>query len=223
MLLFVILASVSLSISFLVETGSWWVRAFAQPKQFGLFISRSNILLYGGRFFALVFSTSISLAIETIATPRSIAITLLISFLVSFLTQIMFFNGSRFTKYSVGLILRVLVLSNDRHASIPRVEFKFCKIYIYTTISSLFFGFGISVPLILASVFPEYRLSISNVGQVINAGGMIVLLLFVDQPLFKSMDRDELLTDIRHYSYGRMTAFGVLAIICLFVTFVAPG
>lgn len=91
----------------------------------------------------------------------------------------------------------------------------------YSTIfATVIFSVGSGLPLLLASIFIEYRLSMANLGQLINSFGTIALLFFVDQLLFQSLDKGMICVDIKTYTYGRICGF-VLAASCYFIILLA--
>ena len=69
------------------------------------------------------------------------------------------------------------------------------------------FSFGITFPLFVSAIFIDYRLSISNLGQLINSFGMIILLFLVDKKLYYSLDQGYLYQTVRVYSAARLAAF----------------
>jgi hypothetical protein len=78
------------------------------------------------------------------------------------------------------------------------------KLLLSTTVSTTLFCLGMSAPYILASLFRSYRLTLASTGQILNAIGMIFILLFVDLLMFKSWDDKELQHAIKYYSRGRV-------------------
>lgn len=100
-------AAAALSISLFIETSSWWIRVVATKDNFGYYISRSNIYLYGGRFFSLVFGLFLAFQIENGLSPALISITLAISFLMAFLLQILLLSKKirRFFILKISIVL----------------------------------------------------------------------------------------------------------------------
>jgi len=60
-------------------------------------------------------------------------------------------------------------------------------------------------------------MSLSYVGQTVNALGTIMLLFMVDQRLFRALDKGELNQTLPSYSLGRGLAFGISAVLCLLI------
>lgn len=213
-------APLMLASSLFIETSSWWVRAQAPPGSLGLFVSRSNIYLYGGRFFSLAFTSLTALWIETGGRPHEIALLLSVSFVISVGLQLVFLHSPRPARTVLSLIAMVLRLPKPRFLSPNERRLRKPRLFAGTAISALIFGLGTGLPLIAAVLVPEYRLSVSYLGQIVNSIGTLVVLFLVDQLLFRSLDAGSLPDDVLDYSRGRMTgfmgaaaAFGLLAAI----------
>ena len=82
------------------------------------------------------------------------------------------------------------------------------KVMIITAASSSIFSLGLAVPYILASTYPDYRLTLASLGQAVNAVGTLLLLFFVDQILFKSIDDGTIRYKVVRYTVGRSLGFG---------------
>jgi hypothetical protein len=219
------LAPLSLGVAFFVETSSWWIRVEAKNDNFGLFISRSNIYLYSGRFFSLVFTALIALMIESGSNSSQIAFLFSVTFLVSFFIQILIVHRP-FRRAALRLIAILLRLPKTVHHEQPSAFEHFkqqqkekYKLFLFTLIASTIFGLGISLPLFLAAVFIENRLLLSNLAQAINALGMIVTLLFVDQKLYAAFDNSALYPNLLIYTIARSLAFFIVSIIFILLWF----
>lgn len=68
-----------------------------------------------------------------------------------------------------------------------------------------------------ASIFIDSRLVISNLGQLINAVGMIIILFFVDQKLYLAFDNNNLYRSLVAYSKARSLAFLLIGVVFLFI------
>ncbi len=210
-----IVIALSLAASLFVETSSWWIRALSSQGKIGHFISRANIYLYGGRFFALIFSVLLAMKIEDSTPPQSIANLLGASFVFAALFQMATLNASRVTFWILSLLTWVLWLPRDSVRLFMEAErtAKDTSLTIATAVSAFFFGLGLGMPLLLASIFPENRLVISNVGQLINSAGMILILFFVDQRLYLSFDNGRLPAMVFHYTHGRALGCGCAGLV----------
>lgn len=212
-------AAVALAVAFFVETSSWWVRVEAKNDNFGLFISRSNIYLYMGRFFSLIFSALIAFKIESGTTSSQIAFLLFLTFLTSFLIQLLILN-IHFRRFMLNVISIILRLPKTERNERPAVSEYFherqdekYRLFLFTFFASTIFGFGISMPLFLASVFIENRLLLSNLAQAINALGMVITLLFVDQKLYSAFDNLSLYPNLLVYTAARSSAFLIVSVV----------
>lgn len=197
----------ALTAGMFVETGCWWLRGLGPPKQLGLYISRSNILAYAMRAFLVFYNALISFFIEMGARPRTVALVLGISFVLAGLSQIMLASRSGITMVFLKGMTRLLRLPDPEplHARSKRVHDK--RLFGLVSFSTTIFSLGMTLPLLVAVLVPQFRLSISYLGQIINIVGMIVVLFYIDQQLFSAMDKGTLLDDVTDYTYGRMFAF----------------
>lgn len=91
------------------------------------------------------------------------------------------------------------------------------KVLMITAASSSIFSLGLAVPYILASTYPDYRLTLASLGQVVNAVGTLLLLLFVDQILFQSIDDGTIRFKVIRYTIGRSLGFGLAGLILLYL------
>lgn len=206
------LALASLSISLLIETSSWWLRSFSTKGNMGLYVSRTNIYLYGGRFFALLFSTLIAFLVDRGAGTGSLLTIFTIGFAVTGAAHVLLLNDTVFTLKLVTRIARLMRLTPPDVRTLPqRSRQDSERLRLPTALSSMFFGFGLSMPYVLASALPEYRLTIGNLGQIINSFGTLLLLFWVDQRLFAALDRDSLHEAVVHYAAGRASGFFAVA------------
>jgi hypothetical protein len=210
-----IVAAFSLAISLLVETSSWWVRAQAPYGATGLYVSRSNIYLYGGRFFSLAFTSLIAFWIESGGTPIGVSLLLAGSLGFSAVFQILLLHNLR----SISIVMRIvgwcLRLPKPEIRPPDRSRPAKWALLTATAASSLIFGIGLGAPLLAAVLVPEYRLSISYLGQIINSLGTLFVLLLVDQVLFASLDAGTLREDVLDYGRGRAIGFLLAGLVFL--------
>jgi hypothetical protein len=143
------------------------------------------------------------------ATTAEIALLFSISFMCSFIIQTLFLNR----KFRIFIIMNLSILLFLPHVSsnesqkyaAPLVEQR--NIFIATLVATSLFSIGISIPLFVASIFFDNRLALSNLGQLINSFGMIVLLFFVDQKIYSAFDGGYLSRVVYIYSTARAAAF----------------
>lgn len=204
---------IALAVSFFIETSSWWIRIYASANNVGQYISSSNIYLYGGRFFALVFSLLLAIEIESGSNSFNIAVLFCISFFASALLQIpLFHHKSRlFLIKNLSVLLSLPSSKFETFEENVSDEFEINNLFTATLASTILFSIGISMPLFIASIFVENRLVISNLGQLINSFGMIILLFFVDKKLYSSLDNGYLFQTVQVYSLARFAAFAIVS------------
>jgi predicted anti-sigma-YlaC factor YlaD len=81
------------------------------------------------------------------------------------------------------------------------------KLASFTLISALIFSCAMAVPYVSAALFPEYRMTLGALGQIINSLGTILLLFLVDPILYKHMDNNQLKENLHGYYVGRFLGF----------------
>jgi len=197
----------ALAAGMFVETSTWWLRGLAPAQKVGLYISRSNILAYAMRAFLIFYNALISFFIETGATPRSVAAVLGVSFVLAGLLQIMLASRSRLTMFLLRRMTRLLRLADPEPLRPRSRRVHDRRLLLLVAFTTTIFSLGMTLPLLVAVLVPEFRLSISYLGQVINIVGMLVVLFYTDQQLFAAMDAGTLLDDVTDYTHGRMVAF----------------
>jgi hypothetical protein len=217
MLLFTI-ALAAIVCASIVETSSWWVKGCCPPGAVGLYVSRSNIYLYFGRFFTLGFNVLLAFSIENGAREREIALTLGAGFFLSAVMHLALLRGGYATQWLLSGLNRALFLPNWQkvHPLPHGLEHKPVDgpLFWGTAAATLAFSLGASLPLLLAVAFPDFRMSLSYIGQVVNALGTLALLFLVDQTLFKALDNGTLVTALPSYGLGRAAAFAGAGLLC---------
>lgn len=210
-----------LSLALFIDTTSWWIRSLAGKNDVGLYISRSNIYLYGGRFFSLAFVIIVSFSIEIGFSSKQVALCCFVTFSFCTLTQLICAMRNFESSFIINTLSRILFLSKKNSPINSIGSYVFNPKLFYSTIFATFiFSLGSGAPLLLASIFVDYRLSMANVGQLINSMGMLTLLFFVDQSLFKSLDDGTININVKTYTYGRITGFFISTILYLLIYWV---
>lgn len=208
---FFILVAIFLSLSLLVETSSWCVRAYAGAGNLGTFIARTNIYLYGGRFFAIGTQILIGYLVDRGALPIDTLWVFLFSFALASVVHMLVLAKSSLRLSFEKILLRLLFLK-------PHIEVREMthllnrKLFLVTAIVSTFFSIALMAPLVLASAFPEYRLTLNNSGSLINFFGMILLLAYLDPLLYRALDDSTFNEKIESYIWGRITGFVICAV-----------
>lgn len=207
-----LIAILTLPLLYLVETLSWYVKAVANNDQFGRVVARTNILLYLSRFFFFTYSGVVYFLIESGTEATRIYSLLLYAFLLSALSQTIFLNRhcSFWMASTTSRILDIQTVPtkfvSDKHSG---------KIFIWGSIAVALFASAIILPVVFALSYPEYRLSLSSLAQILNAFGTVVLLILVDPKLYDAMDQCELNLKLRAYSLARIIGFA-FAVLLLF-------
>lgn len=205
------------AIAFLIETSSWLLRAQSTPTEVGLYVGRSNIYLYSARMFTLVFTASLAFAIESGQPIHAIFTIIYATFILSAILH----AGLMFDTVRSGamyVISRALLLPpRGRVGHTAGAHILGTGLFWLTSFTSVIFSISLTAPILGAILLPEFRLSISYVGQIINFFGTIVILLFVDQILFKSIDSRQIDEVIMSYVAGRLVGFGIIGAVFLFI------
>lgn len=213
---FAIFASAAMLLSFalFIDTTSWWIRSLASQNNVGLYISRSNIYLYGGRFFSLAFVIVVSFAVESGFSTADIALCCFLTFTLCTILQSICVAPNFKSGIIIKTLSRALVLPSKIQCETINTAYFFNGRLFYSTMFATFiFSLGSGAPLLLASIYIDYRLSMANIGQLINSLGMLAILFFVDQSLFRSLDSGLITIDIKTYTYGRVCGFFLSALL----------
>ncbi|KAB2911169.1 MAG: DUF2837 family protein, partial [Dechloromonas sp.] len=130
------------------------------------------------------------------------------------LHAILLFEGVRMR--AMSWISGALLLPKRGQVGKPvRVHDFTSRLFFMTLFTSVIFSLSLTAPILGAILVPEFRLSISYIGQVINFFGTIVVLFFVDQILFRAIDHQEVNDVIMSYVTGRLVGFFLIGILFL--------
>jgi hypothetical protein len=208
------IATLGFGISLLVETTSWALRAMSTKSNHGYFNARANIYLYGGRFFALLFMMILSLIVDHEANLHHVLIFIAISVSFAALIQLSYWNSSTFFK-CVNRVIIFLLLKKMPHVNHLKVNDKIDNtLFLNSWIATSILVLGVTSPYILASIMPEFRMTIATFGQVINAVGTVILLCKVEPLLYRRMDKNDLHVHVFSYIKGR--CFGLMLAASIF-------
>lgn len=206
--LLLLIATLGFGISLLVETTSWALRAMSSKSNHGYFNARANIYLYGGRFFALLFMMILSLIVDREADLHRVLIFIAISVSFAALIQLLYCSSGVFFKY-VNRIIIFLLLKKMPHVNSLKIQDKADhRLFLNSWVATSILVFGVTSPYLLASIYPEVRMTISTLGQVINAVGTVILLFKVEPLLYRRMDKNDL--HIHVFSYIKGRCFGLI-------------
>lgn len=203
-----LLVALTLSMSLLVETSSWCVRVHAASGKIGTYIARTNIYLYGGRFFAILTQVVVGFLVDQGADSRNVLYVFLFAFVASVLVHVLALGRESVRAALNDYLLRIMRLEKGslRLCSHSGAD---VKLYFATTVTATFFSISLMAPLVLASAFPEYRLTLNNAGSLINFLGMLVLLGYLDPLMYRALDEGLISHKIQSYVWGRVTGFAV--------------
>jgi hypothetical protein len=209
-----LIAAIGFGVSSLIETTSWALRAMSNKSNQGLFNAKANIYLYGGRFFALLFMMILSLIVDHETNLHQVVFFIAISVSFAALLQVLY-RHSNFFFLSINRIMIFLFLKKISNVNLLITQHKIDnRLFINSWLATLILVFGVTSPYLLASLFPNIRMTISTFGQVINAIGTIILLFKVDPILYQRMDKNDL--NIHVFSYIKGRYFGLLTTSIIF-------
>lgn len=213
-----LLVAITLSTSLLIETSSWCLRVYAVSGNIGIYIARTNIYLYGGRFFALLTQVLVSFLVDQGADSLVTLHIFLWGFIAATVIHVIFL-GRKFTRSSLeAMLLRMMRLEMPKPQVVESNLNR--RLFLATSAASTFFSLALMTPLVLASFFPDYRLTLNNAGSLINFLGMLVLLGYLDPMLYRALDDGLIAQKIESYIWGRATGF-VLCVLILIGIFLA--
>ena len=96
-----LVASFGFSISLLVETSAWVLKSMSTKSNHGFFNARAGIYVYGGRFFALLFMTVLSLLVDRGSNLQDVMIFITISVSLAAIIQLLYWNSKTFFKTDI--------------------------------------------------------------------------------------------------------------------------
>lgn len=205
--LFGLLAAMTLAISLMVETSSWCVRVHAGAGSIGSFIARTNIYLYGGRFFAILTQVVIGFLIDQGSDFTVTCVIFVAGFLAASTTHAFLLGRAHHRTGLEHALLRLMRLDAGVQGTLPVTAKLDRRLFLATTGTAFFFGLALVTPLVLASVFPDYRLTLNNAGSLVNFLGMLLLLGYLDPLLYRALDQGKIAEKISSYIWGRSLGF----------------
>jgi hypothetical protein len=216
-LLLSIVICLATSICLIIDTSGWWLRSFSNGNNMGVFVSRTNIYTYSARLFSFLYMSLLSFKIELGADLQDISALVTASFILGAVAHKMTLNASHLSSRGLGALARLMKLDSldraPRRAQLPYGA----KLRATTAAATTVFCLGMSAPYMLAAALPDFRLTLASTGQILNAVGMIFILFFVDQMLYKSWDADELGSAVYYYTDGRILGIIFAAFIATIV------
>lgn len=205
------LAGVLLGLVFLVESFVWFIRSMSETAYRSKSISTSNIIMYVTRVMLIGYQILLNYKIETGGGVEEVVLSGMIAMLVALLTHGLIFCHEgvlrevwRCFKW-LALTFRLIrpgELCHDVYVSAWR--FRPGAVMLASLVSTITLLFVYTLPQIFATIFYEYRLTLSSVGQVISFFGMLITLFVLDPRLFKMHDSGEIRTGFGQYLNGRL-------------------
>lgn len=219
-----LIAAVCFSLTLIIETSSWCLRARAKVTTQGLYNSRVNIYLYSARFFYLLFMVLMSWAVDNGATQHEILKIIIFAAALSLLAHVAYVFVDGVSKAVDKQILAILIADSDDRQEV-HLNFKVSDpLFGWSTFSSFFLMVGVTLPFVIAALFPESRMMISSLGQAVNAVGTVIVLFRVDYAMYQSMDTGRLPNLVGFFVAGRLAALLTVLVVAIIGFFVMePG
>lgn len=214
------LAGIFLGFIFLIETFVWYIRSMSEPSYRSKVISTSNIIMYITRVFLVCYQIIINFQIESGGDVRQVVLSGLIAMVFAALANLLIFTRGSFLQFSWNFFYKTfirlrLISSNEycQNVHLLSNEIKFNSITFASLFSTISLLLVYILPQIFATIFFDYRLTLSSVGQVISFAGMIITLFILDPQLFKMQDAGEIKVGFSYYLHGRILGLSAAAIV----------
>lgn len=200
------LVTFCLSILFFIDTSCWCLRGLSPRDRIGLYTSKTNIYSYFGRLFTFTYMSIMSIRIDVGLSVESVTLYVCIGFFVGAMVQAATLNSGHLSQKILTTLARLLRVELELQPEAQiRKETIETALFASTFAATTLFCAGLGAPYILASALPEYRLTMSSLGQILNAFGMIFILIYVDQRLYRAWDNGALGAAIYSYRWGRVS------------------
>lgn len=218
----IILAGTLIGLVFIVESFVWYVRTMSSPIYRSKSISTSNIVMYITRVLIIGYQIILNFSIESGGGLRAVLITTLIGVSISLFGHLLFFyvHGvlTFLWKFFLLVFGRLKIINEHEYETeiyFPNLKCQFEFLVIASALSTIALVFVYIAPQIFATLYSDYRLTLSSIGQVISFFGMVVTLLILDPALFRMHDEGEIQKGFSLYLRGRL--LGLIASIILMV------
>lgn len=205
----------SLIIGLLMETTSWSLRSYARMEYRGAIISKTNIYLYGARLFILFYMTGLAFVVDEKEAVFNLMILVSFSYILSAIIHFALLNNNLHGKMC-KIFLKVLYVNELMLKKQNKTKRYSISLLMNTAFSAFVFSLAMIAPYFCASLYPDYRMTFSAIGQIINSIGTVFLLFFVDPILYEHMDNNRLMENLHSYYAGRIFGFmsgGILILI----------
>ena len=205
------LAGVLLGLVFLVESFVWFIRSMSEAEYRSKSISTSNIIMYVTRVMLIGYQILLNYKIETGGGIEEVILSGMIAMLVALLCHGLIFCRAGALRFTWDVfkwfaltfrLIRPGELCDDVYTSSWR--FRPGVVMLASLGSTITLLFVYTLPQVFATIFYDYRLTLSSVGQVISFFGMLITLFVLDPRLFRMHDTGEIRTGFNQYLNGRL-------------------
>jgi hypothetical protein len=207
----IIAAGILIGFVFIVESYVWYVRTMAAPAYRSKSISTSNMVMYITRVLIIGYQIILNFTIESGGGLRSVLIATLIGMVVSlFGHAILFYNKKLLDtswKFFICTLTRLRIIKAYEYEQVvysPVRNIGFSYLALASALSTIALVFVYIAPQIFATLYSDYRLTLSSIGQVISFFGMVITLFVLDPALFKMHDAGEIQKGFSLYLQGRI-------------------
>ena len=220
-------AGILLGLVFLVETFVWYIRSMSESSYRSKVISTSNIIMYLTRVLLIGYQIILNYEIETGGDVRQVILSGLIGMTFAAVVHQVIFSYHSVIQFFWDLFYKTFVrfgliysheYSQEVHLLSKKIVMNIVVVASFVSTISLLFVY--ILPQIFATLFFDYRLTLSSVGQVISFLGMIVTLFILDPQLFKMQDAGEIRTGFSYYLQGRIIGLSVAAFVLMISMFI---
>lgn len=207
------LAGLLLGLVFIVESGVWYVRSMATPEYRSKSIATSNIVMYATRILIAGYQIILNFRIENGGGLKEVLQVTLIGMLVAFVGNTLFFYNNKirayFWNFFVIVFRKLNILAPGEYEGVSFAPSRslralWGKVLVASALSTIALVLVYIAPQMFATFYPDYRLTLSSVGQVISFFGMVVTLFVLDPVLFKMHDDGRIQTGFAMYLMGRL-------------------
>jgi hypothetical protein len=219
------IAGILIGLVFIVESYVWYVRAMADPAYRSKSISTSNMVMYITRVLIVSYQIILNFTIESGGGLRSVLVATLIGIIISLLGHMLLFYNKKmlngFWRFFTCLFIRVRIIKAHEYERVvysPVRGITFGYLAMASALSTIALVFVYIAPQIFATLYSDYRLTLSSIGQVISFFGMVITLFVLDPALFKMHDAGEIQKGFSLYLQGRimgLLAATILLLACL--------
>jgi 8-oxo-dGTP pyrophosphatase MutT (NUDIX family) len=166
--------------------------------------------------------------IETGGNVKQVMLSGVVGMLFAFFAHILIFGNEAFIRifwkiyYKSALVFRLINTHEySSSAFVPNKNIKLNLVFIASFISTIALLFVYILPQIFATLYFDYRLTLSSVGQILSFLGMIVTLFVLDPQLFRMHDAGKIKDGFSYYLNGRLFGLGIAALVLMVSFFIA--